>query len=516
MKKLFAILLSVTLAVTTLSGCGSPAETNTDTAATTSPLVIPVASSVSSLNCQLESFKEGWIMLSALYDQLYYMDVNETRYYLAESYEMSEDNTTMTLKLKEGLTWHDGQPITADDIIFTLDVNLDTNNGAADTNVAFVNEQPITYEKIDDLTVKIMLPSPSASYPDLLGQLKPIPKHVFEGNTNIVSAEANLKGIGSGPYKLVDFQQDQYLQLEKYDGYYGGAASIDQVIYKVISDPSAQEVALLNGELNFMEITNGEARGKYSADSNYKVVTYPEGRVNYLAFNNFSETLADPKVKEAISAALNRDEIILGAYGEGMAEPANSIFSNVNLYYDSTVTTQQQDIEKAKKLVEETGLSGKTMKLYFNSERANVKETAQIVQEQLKAVGITLEVTPLESSGFFEKVFGTDGDYEMYLNGYGASGDPDAIVAGMFDGTWGVNLGVSPEAAQLWKDGRGTSDIEKRREIYKQLQEQSNADMSIYPIAYPNYTFVTSANLSGADTYKTTPIFENYTKLSFN
>ena len=238
-KNLLALLLCAAMTMTSLVGCGGqssptasgPAASsssgassggevpNTPPANTPTSLVIPVASCVSNLNCQLESYKEGWIMLNPIYDQLYYMDVNETRYYLAESYTMSEDNTTLTLKLKDGLTWHDGEPITADDVIFTLDVNKDTNNGAGNTNVVYLNEEPITYEKVDNLTVKITLPSPSASYSNLLGKLKLLPMHAFGGNTNIVGAEANLQGIGSGPYKVVDFQQDQYLQLEKFDGY---------------------------------------------------------------------------------------------------------------------------------------------------------------------------------------------------------------------------------------------------------------------------------------------------------
>lgn len=253
---------------------------------------------------------------------------------------------------------------------------------------------------------------------------------------------------------------------------------------------------------------------KYEADPNFTVVKYPEGRVNYLAVNKFCETVQDPKVVEAVFAALNRDEIIAGAYGDGMAESANSIFSNVNTFYDSSVEGYTQDVEKAKQLVKETGLDGKTLTLYFNSERVYMKESAQIIQQQLKNVGINLEVIPLESAGFFEKVFGTDGDYEFYLNGYGAVGDPDQVVAGMYDGTWGVNLAVSDEVAQLWKDARTVYTPEERAAIYKQIQIQTRDELTCYPIAYPNYVFVTTSNIKGADTIKRTPVFEDYTKLT--
>ena len=536
-KRLLSFALCAAMALTAMTGCGAKTE---DTAASSKGaetgseaakaeeeeteaareadgeekgLVIPSASCVANLNPLLESYKEGVIMLNPLYDPLYVIDVNETRYYLAESYEVSEDGTSVTLKLKDGLKWHDGEPITADDVIFTMDVNADTNNGAGNTNVVILNDQPVKYEKVDDLTVKITLPMASASYPALLGELTLIPEHVYGGNTSIVGAEANMSGIGSGPYKLREFKQDQYLILEKNEDYYMGAPDIDTVTFRIISDISAQEVALMNGEINLMELSSAPAVAKYSEDPNYTVVMYPEGRVNYLAVNKFCETVQDPKVVEAVFAALDAQEIIDGAYG-GMAVPANTVLSNMTTFYDESVEGYSQDIEKAKQLAAETGIEGSTMTLYFNSERAYMKESAQVIQQQLKNVGINLEVIPLESTGFFEKVFGTDGDYEFYLNGYAAVGDPDTVVAGMYDGTWGVNLAVSDELLGLWQEARSVFTEDERAAIYKEIQEKTKEEMSCYPIAYPNYVFVTTGNVKGTDTIKRTPIFEDYTKLT--
>lgn len=537
-KRLLSFALCAAMALTAMTGCGAKTE---DTAASSKGaeigseaakaeeeeteaareadgeekgLVIPSASCVANLNPLLESYKEGVIMLNPLYDPLYVIDVNETRYYLAESYEVSEDGTSVTLKLKDGLKWHDGEPITADDVIFTMDVNADTNNGAGNTNVVILNDQPVKYEKVDDLTVKITLPMASASYPALLGELTLIPEHVYGGNTSIVGAEANMSGTGSGPYKLREFKQDQYLILEKNEDYYMGAPDIDTVTFRIISDISAQEVALMNGEINLMELSSAPAVAKYSEDPNYTVVMYPEGRVNYLAVNKFCETVQDPKVVEAVFAALDAQEIIDGAYGEGMAVPANTVLSNMTTFYDESVEGYSQDIEKAKQLAAETGIEGSTMTLYFNSERAYMKESAQVIQQQLKNVGINLEVIPLESTGFFEKVFGTDGDYEFYLNGYAAVGDPDTVVAGMYDGTWGVNLAVSDELLGLWQEARSVFTEDERAAIYKEIQEKTKEEMSCYPIAYPNYVFVTTGNVKGTDTIKRTPIFEDYTKLT--
>lgn len=536
-KRLINLIVGVAMAAASITACGGSktAETTAAAAAQTEAaketekaaettaataekaptnLIIPSASCVANLNPLLESYKEGAIMLNPIYDPLYVIDVNETRYYLAESYNVSEDGKEITVKLRDGLKWHDGEPITADDMIYTMDVCADTNNGASNTNAVIINDEKVAYEKVDDLTVKITLPVASVSYPDLLGSLELIPKHVFEGNTSIVGLEANMSGIGSGSYKVAEFKQDQYLLLEKNEDYYLGAPSIDTVTFKIISDLSAQEVALMNGEVNFMELASAPAVEKYAADSNYTVVKYPEGRVNFMGVNKFCPTFEDPRVVQAIFAAMNREEIIAGAYGTGMAEPANTCFSNVNTFYDSTIEGYTQDIEKAKELVKEAGLEGKTMTLYFNSERAYMKETAQIIQQQLKNVGINLDVIPLESSGFFEKVFGTDSDYELYLNGYAAVGDPDKVVSGMYNGTWGVNLGISDELADLWKESRTVFDEAERKELCKKIQEMTRDEYTCYPIAYPNYVFVTTSNVKGTDAIKRTPIFEDYTKLT--
>lgn len=182
-----------------------------------------------------------------------------------------------------------------------------------------------------------------AAYAELLGTLILIPEHVYGGNANIVGAEGNMKGIGSGAYKLREFVQDQYLVVEKFDDYYLGAPSIDTVTFKIISDVAAQEVALRNGEVNLIELANSMAVAAYSNDPNYSVVQYPEGRVNFLAFNKFNANMQNPKIREAIIAALNQEEIIAGAYGDGMAVPANGVLSNANTFYDASVAGYKQD-----------------------------------------------------------------------------------------------------------------------------------------------------------------------------
>ena len=166
-------------------------------------------------------------------------------------------------------------------------------------------------------------------------------------------------------------------------------------------------------------------------------------------------------------------------------------------------------------LAQSSGLAGKTITLHYNTDRSYMEATALLIQEQLKAIDVNVDIQGIDANGFFDVVFTDKDDYELYLNEYAAIGDPGEVVAGMFDGTWGNNIDTPQEILDLFEQGRKTTDVEKRTEIYKELQEKAMESYLTYPIAYPNYCFATSDNLEGAETYSTTPVFEDYTKLSF-
>lgn len=512
MKRFFCLLLSIIMSASMLVGCSSSKSTQEQS---TDSIVIPVASTVTTMNRLLEGMKEGYLMLAPFSDELFYKSAEGTRYYLAESCEISEDGLTYTVKLRNNLKWHDGESITADDLIFTMECISNTDNGTDFTGAAFINDKEVKFSKIDELTVEFKIPEVSASYETKLGAITIIPEHIFEGNTDIKSSEANLKDIGSGPYKLKEFKDGESLILEKFEDYYGDEPQISTVAFKVISDVSAQEVAMQNGEINLMELADATAVEKYSSEENYQVHEFPEGRVNYMAWNKYSNTWENKDALEAVFAAIDAQEIIDGAYGSTMAKKANSILSNVNMFYDESLKGYEQDIEKAKKLAESSGLTSKTLKLYYNADRAYMEQTALIIQQQLKSAGITLQVEGVESNGFFDIVFGDSSDYDLYLNGYGAATDPDEVIAGMFDGTWGINVDTSDEILNLFEKGRITTDESERKAIYKEIQEKAVEQKTIYPIAYPNYNFVSLKTLDGADLYKHTPIFEDYSKLSY-
>ena len=208
-------------------GCGGNAgdKEKTSESATTSgesgggTFIVPINSnSVKTVTPYAPYGSDDWLMASTpCFDPLLVINKDETRWYLAKSLEsISDDGCHYQLKLNDGMTWHDGEPITVDDIIFTIDVLLDPANGADPSNISY-NGKPISVEKVDDLTLNITLQEPNSAFETEFGRLQPLPKHVFKGTNVSEQTEAANKGIGSGPFKVKEYKEGESITYERYD-----------------------------------------------------------------------------------------------------------------------------------------------------------------------------------------------------------------------------------------------------------------------------------------------------------
>lgn len=475
--------------------------------------IYPVESDVTSLNVWYESGDEGFTMLKPLYDPLYVTSSTGTRYYLAESYDVSDDGLTINIKLNKNAKWHDGKPITADDLIFTFDVkNNPVNKSSSGTTI---KKKPVKYEKVDDYTVKFTLPEVSASYISTLGNIKMIPKHIYEGEASVATSEKNKLGIGSGPYKVQEWKTGTSLSLTRFEDYYRGVPNLKNLVFKVIPEFSAQEVALQSGEISVMRVPTNEKLKKYSTDDKYNVWSIPEGRNNYMGFNSNSKKMKDIKARQAIAMALNCDEIIAGAYGDKLAVRGENILNPENIIYDDSVKGYEQDLEGAKKLIAELGLDKEPIKLIYNSSRVNMEDCALIIQQQLKEVGITVEITGYETQGFFEQFFySTDGSWDLGLNGYASNADPNGNT-GMFQSGMYLakNICTSEATGNLWAKADATIDEAERKALYGEIERAVKDEYTIYPVSMPNFVLVADKKFQGLDEIKMVPVFEDYLKL---
>ncbi len=532
-KRIVSILLIAAMAMTMAVGCGSSKDSGSGDKQEASgegggTFIVPInTNTVASLTPYNVYGADDLLIASApCFDPLFIVTKDETRWYLAESLEATaDDGCHYQMKLKDGLTWHDGEAITADDVVYTVNVLLDAANTSDSSESVTYNGKKISAAKADDLTVDITLQEPFSAFESEFGRIQIIPEHVFGGETTIKDDTANLnKAVGSGPFKLKEYKEGDSIVYERYDDYYRGKASLDQVVIKLMPDESAQEAALQSGEISMMRITNQTKLDKYSADDNYTVYNIPEARLNYMAFNYQSPAMKDLDARKAICLALNVDDIISGAYGsEELAIPAKNFCSPENLYYNDEMEGYKQNIEEAKKLAKKSGLTDKPLHYIYNTARPNMKETAQIVQQQLKEIGVEVELEGLEGSEFFTHLFAAwitgetveDTSWDMATNGMDQlNSDPATKMTSWRGDLVSNGFYVSEATNELWDKASQALTAEDREQYYKELQVQMNEDYAMYPMANTNYVIAVRKEFKGLDEIKRVPIFEDYLKIT--
>lgn len=466
------------------------------------------------------------IAFQPCFDPLFVQSNEGIRYYLAKSIEqINDEGTKFKMTLQDDAVWHDGEPITSDDVVFTVKALLEPSNNGSTNLVSYMGND-VTVDKIDDKTVEISLVEPYSAFTSMFGRIQLIPKHIFKGNTKIFEeGDAVNKGIGSGPFKLVEYNSGESIVYERNDNYYRGKAHLDKVIIKVMPDLNAQEAALQSGEISVMRVADQAKLDAYKANDNFSISSIPEGRLNYMTFNYQSPIMKNEKAREAICKALNIDEIIVGAYGsKELALPAKNYMSPENLYYNHDMTGYEQNIEEAKKLAKESGLVDKPLNYIYNQQRPNMAETAQIVQQQLAQIGVEVKLQGLDSAAFFPKLFAAwitgktveDTSWDLATNGFDQmNSDPATVIMEYVGPNAGNGFYSSEKTVELWNKASKAVDLKERESLFKELQQSIKDDYSMYPMANTNYVMVAQKGFHGLDSVSRVPVFEDYLQIYF-
>lgn len=482
-------------------------------------LIIGVAADPVILNPNYAGDRVSLTIDQALYAPLFQVNNGKKTYYLADSLTPSADNLTYTLKLKSGLTWHDGQKLTADDVVFTINSILDEKQNSFLRSNLIIGGKPIQAVKVDDLTVEFKLPQVAPAFEATLVQISPIPKHIFENEADIEKSPKNAAPVGSGPFKFKEYKTGEYLTLERFDNYFGGKPHLDTVTYRIAKDTNSANLALQNGEIN-VKYLDPQDVPTFQATNNFDILPYSEGRLAYLLFNANSDRgeLAKKEVREALSYALSRDELITTAYTSNeYAEPAKSFVTPDGLFFTNDVTSYDNDVAKAKELLEKAGVSN--LKLRFITTSGNkVQEAVSLyVQQKLKAIGVDVELQSIDASAYSQRFTDKNAkDFELALAGYIMGYDPDAYRI-LYSSKESSNYSHynNPEVDKLFEEGAAEADTTKRGEIYKKAQEIVAQDAPIYPIAYTKTIVAVSKNYGGIEeaVLKPVVIFEDLSKI---
>jgi peptide/nickel transport system substrate-binding protein len=401
---------------------------------------------------------------------------------LAESWKVTDDGMTYTFHLRKGVIFHDGTPFNAETAKFALEWLR--NNARFGKYVG-------TIEVLDEYTVQLQL---NEFYYPLLIDLG------YEGNGKIISPTAVdpqgdptgklVEYVGTGPFKLVDYQKDQEAILVRNEDYWGQKPALEKVIWMTVPDAHTQIVALKAGELDIIGAPEHHSSVPYveipelEGDPNLVVMKHSYGRYQVIRFNCSREPFTDKRVREAINYGIDRETMVRSLFGD-VTEPANLIMAPWFRYGPSNLEEgYSYDPDKARELLAEAGWKdtdndgildkdGKPLsfELLVPAGEANADVVVIFVQSELKKLGIQMDIVTLESSAAWDRK--KKGEYDAFVHHSGCiPWSPQGVLQQEHLSTvGGFKHYSSPELDQLIEKAFTTRDETERQVTYDKIWE---------------------------------------------
>lgn len=354
---------------------------------------------------------------------------------LAEDVSESADGLTYTFKLRQGVKFHNGKPMTTDDVVASFDRYKKVG---IDRGILDIVEK---WEATDQSTFVIRLKAPQPTFLENLSSFSvPI---VIVPKENTDAAPMQMKPVGTGPWEFVEFVADSHVKLKRFDGYqpdkrykdidgFGGykVACVDTVTFRIVTEAGARVAGLETGE--FLGAEDVPAKSQARLKSNPNIVLKPlQNFWVQIAIPNLSLAPTDNlKVRQAIQAALDMEEVMEaatdGAYrlNVGLQYPGQPFYTEAG-----KETYNQKNIDKAKKLLAEGGYKGEKLILLTNKDYANMYTAALVMSEQLKAIGINVELQVLDWPASVQRQQNTIEDWNFFFTGYGTNTSLGGVAA---------------------------------------------------------------------------------------
>ena len=454
--------LLVVACVLPLLSCSQAPDPNT--------LVMIIESSPTNLDPRVgidaQSERIGELLFDALLTRDEHLNVAPG---LAERWELP-DPLTNVFHLHHGVTFHDGRALTSRDVKWTLDSLLEGKiRSTKSAAYRFVDK----IEAPDDFTVVFHLKEPNAT---LLWNLS-------EGASGIVPfgslEEITRKPIGSGPFKFVTAEQDKEVVVERNDSYWGTKARLASVRFIVVPDATTRALELRKGSADAaINAFTSDTVVALQREPGLQVERAPGTVLSYLAFNLRDPTLRDVRVRQAIAYAIDRGPLLQYIW-RGFARPALSVLPPQSWAYDQDVAAYPHNPEKARQLLDAAGYEARDGVRFHLTMKTSPEEStrllAAVLQQQLRDVGIALDIRTFEFATFFADV--TSGAFQFYsLRWIGGNEDPDIFEYSFHSNRFppkGANRGFysNPRVDRLIDEARRQTDQNARKQMYAEVQE---------------------------------------------
>jgi peptide/nickel transport system substrate-binding protein len=425
--------------------------------------------------------------------------------FLAESVESNEDFTEWTIKLRDGVVFHDDSALTAEVVKNNLDAYRGEYPARKPLLFLFVFDNIESVDVVDDLTVSVTTKTPWAAFP----------AHLYGSGRIGIMAQAQLDDpetcdtnlIGTGPFEIENWSPGDTFSAVRNDNYWMTDSEgnelpyLDRVEYRTFTEPSVRNNALLSGEINALHNPTPESTEQMLAEQdsgNVKVTESDQGNeVNYLMFNVSHPPFDSLVARQAVAYAVNRDELRETAY-LGINQIASGPFAPGVMGYLEDTGMPAYDQEHAAELAAEyEESSGEEFR--FTAPVLNSTESlgvAQLVQAQLKEAGITMDIRPVEQAAEIETALGDDWEMLMWRNHPG--GDPDTQYVWWHSGLpSNFNKLDDPEVDRLLEAGRTTTDLAERPAIYEELNRYFAEQQFNFWTVWTNWIVATAPDVQG-------------------
>lgn len=499
MKKNFNRAMSLVLAAAmalSLAACGGNQENNGSGGGTAggykNTLTWAQGADVTSLDPHQGKETPAVQVNTQIFDTLVTVDpeTNEVVPQIAESWEQTDDQTYV-FKIREGIKFHDGSDLTAEDVKFSLD--RARNSAAVSYIVNFIEEVTVD----DDHTVTVKTTAPYA--PTLRNLAIPfaaiVPKAVVEADENAFIQNP----VGSGPYKFVEWNHGDHVTLKAFDDYYAGKPETENLIMKVIPETSQRTIALETGEVDLAYDLAVNDIPKVNSDDKLTVYEIPSLTCWYVSMNMNKKPFDNPKVREAMSMAIDRQTII-DTINAGSGQTADAIIAPAVFGYYST-GVKEYNPTKAKELLAEAGYpNGFSTTLWVNDNQSRI-EMCQAMQAMLLEVGVQCNLEVLEFGSFISRT--TAGDHDLaYFGWTTSSGDADYSYYSLEHSTQQGAAGnrsflADPDVDKLIEDARSNTNEEERKELYKELAIKLDEINNNIPVYYSSINVGANKKVEG-------------------
>lgn len=412
---------------------------------------------------------------------------------VAESYTVSEDLMTYTFKLRDGIKFHNGKNVTADDVKYSIDKFAGISDGSEPLVSAFSVIEEVNI--IDDKTVDVVLNTPDTDLPTYLAMVSAaiIPKD----NEN-----PDTVAIGTGPYKYVSRSPQENVICEAFDDYWGEKANIKNVTFKVEANADSIVMDLLGGSIDFYaRLTIDQVK---QLNDEFSVYEGTMNLVQALYLNNNVKPFDDVRVRQALSYATDVDEILdITAEGKG-TKIGSSMFPAFGKYYDESLSElYPTDIEKAKELLKEAGYeNGFNMTITVPSNYQPHIDVAQVLAEQYKKIGVNAEIQLVEWNSWLSDVY-TGRDFESTVIGVDASYLAASALLSRFESTAANNfINFKSDAYdKAYNKTLTTADDDERTALYLECEKiLADEAANVYIQDLPEYV-VLNKKFTGYEFY---------------